>query len=210
MDRRLPVYLLLDCSGSMVGDPIAAMQIGLSGLVSELRNDPYALETVWLGLITFASNADQPVPLIDIDQFVVPDLEAGGSTAMGDALALLEDAIRNEVRSGRGDEKADWKPMAFLFTDGVPTDSWRDPAERLRDSRICQLIVCGAGAEVNDATLHELSDTVIRLTDTQPGTLSTFLQWVTTSVTQTSKSLGSGRSAHLPDFDLNLDSGEIR
>ena len=51
--RKLPVYLLLDCSGSMFGEPIEAVKNGVQVLVSTLRQDPYALETAHLGIITF-------------------------------------------------------------------------------------------------------------------------------------------------------------
>ena len=37
--RRLPVYLLLDCSGSMSGEPIEAVKQGIKALLSELEND---------------------------------------------------------------------------------------------------------------------------------------------------------------------------
>ena len=53
--RRLPVYLLLDCSGSMYGEPIEAVKNGVQVLVSTLRQDPYALETAYLSIITFDS-----------------------------------------------------------------------------------------------------------------------------------------------------------
>ena len=40
--RRLPVYLLLDTSGSMMGEPIEAVRQGLRALVADLRGDPQA------------------------------------------------------------------------------------------------------------------------------------------------------------------------
>ena len=43
--RRLPVYLLLDCSGSMSGEPIEAVKQGIKALLTELKGDPQALET---------------------------------------------------------------------------------------------------------------------------------------------------------------------
>jgi uncharacterized protein YegL len=46
--RRLPVYLLLDTSGSMAGAPIVAVNNGVGLLYRELMNNPNALETVWL------------------------------------------------------------------------------------------------------------------------------------------------------------------
>ena len=35
--RRLPVYLLIDCSGSMMGEPIEAVKVGLQTMTSALR-----------------------------------------------------------------------------------------------------------------------------------------------------------------------------
>ena len=63
--RRLPVYLLLDCSGSMSGEPIEAVRQGIATLISDLQGDPQALETAYLSVITFDSSAQQVV--------VVPD-----------------------------------------------------------------------------------------------------------------------------------------
>ncbi len=57
--RRLPVYLLLDVSGSMQGDPIEAVRHGVRALISELRGDPQALETAYLSVITFNQAQDR-------------------------------------------------------------------------------------------------------------------------------------------------------
>ena len=57
--RRLPVYLLLDTSGSMSGEPIEQVKNGLQMLVAGLRQDPYALETAYLAVITFDSAAQE-------------------------------------------------------------------------------------------------------------------------------------------------------
>ena len=51
--RRLPIYLVLDVSGSMRGEPIEAVRLGVQSLVQTLIQDPYALETAYLSLITF-------------------------------------------------------------------------------------------------------------------------------------------------------------
>ncbi len=55
--RRLPVYLLLDTSGSMHGEPIEAVKNGVQTLLTTLKQDPYALETAYVSVITFDSTA---------------------------------------------------------------------------------------------------------------------------------------------------------
>src|SRR3954463_13936238 len=62
-DRRLPVYLVIDCSESMAGPAIEAVNRGLQMLVGELRGNPLALESAYLSVITFARHARQDVPL---------------------------------------------------------------------------------------------------------------------------------------------------
>ena len=53
--RRLPVYLLLDTSGSMRGEPIESVNIGLRAMIASLRQNPHALESVYLSIVTFDS-----------------------------------------------------------------------------------------------------------------------------------------------------------
>ena len=88
--RRLPVYLLLDTSGSMSGEPIESVKNGMQVLISTLRQDPYALETAFLSIITFDTTARQIVPLTELSAFQMPDINATGVTALGDALSLLD------------------------------------------------------------------------------------------------------------------------
>ena len=74
--RRLPIYLLVDCSGSMSGDPIESVKQGIRVLHSTLMGDPSAVESAYLSVITFDSGARQLAPLTEIAQFNPPDLHA--------------------------------------------------------------------------------------------------------------------------------------
>jgi uncharacterized protein YegL len=189
--RRLPVYLLLDCSGSMSGEPIEAVRMGLKALLSDLKSDPQALETVWLSIITFESKAKQVVPLTEIGAFQEPNLDATGTTSLGEALTLLMTSIDTEVRKTTKDQKGDWKPLIFIMTDGMPTDSWEKPADNLKKRRPGNIIACAAGPDADDTALKRITEIVVRLQDTSPGTLAAFMKWVTASVTTTSASVAA-------------------
>src|SRR5262245_13681909 len=143
--RRLPVYLLLDCSGSMTGEPIEAVRQGVKALLSDLRGDPMALENAFLSVITFASSAQQVCPLTDLANSPQPARTAGGTTPLGDALKLLETCLDNEVKKATPTQKGDYKPLIFLMTDGQPTDSWEAAADRIKTKKPGNIIACAAG-----------------------------------------------------------------
>lgn len=134
MARRLPVYLLLDTSGSMYGEPIEAVRNAMQILLSELQGDPNALETAYLSVITFNDTPSQIVPLTDISSVQLPDIEAGGCTSLGAALQLLADKLKTELKQNEGEIKGDWKPLIFLMTDGMPTDSIENGIQAIKEA----------------------------------------------------------------------------
>lgn len=199
--RRLPVYLLLDCSGSMTGDPIESVRQGVRALIADLKGDPQALETAYLSVITFDSNAQQVVPLTELLSFQEPNLQAGGTTAMGAALQLLDQKLDTEVRKSTMTQKGDWKPLVFVMTDGQPTDSWEDAANRIRSKRVGHIIGCAAGAGADDTVLKKLTEDVFRLDNLSPDTMKAFFKWVSSSIKTTSQSVsqgGAGTKLNLP------------
>lgn len=199
MSRRLPVYILADCSRSMRGAHIAALENGIRTLVDELRSDPQALESACLSLIEFSSDAKQVVPLTDLMRFEVPDLEADGTTATGKALELLMDCASREVRKATAEHKGDWRPIVFILTDGAPTDweKFNDVAPKVKQSGFANIIACAAGEATADY-MKQVTDNVLRLDHLTPDDLKSFFAWVSNSIQISSKGISGGKPVALP------------
>ncbi len=191
MARRLPVYLLLDVSGSMSGEPIVAVQNGVQTMVSALMSDPMALESAYLSVITFASNVEQVVPLTELNQFQLPQLRASGTTSLGEALSFVARRAEAEVIKNTPDAKGDWKPLVFIMTDGMPTDSITRGLEEFKARKWGIVVACAAGSAVTSDVLNQITEAVVALDTADSNTISQFFKWVSASITTSSKSVGT-------------------
>jgi uncharacterized protein YegL len=191
--RRLPVYLLIDTSGSMSGEPIEAVRNGLQVLVSSLRQNPYALETAYLSVITFDTSAKQIVPLTELSLFQIPSIDANGSTSMGEALSLVSSKISTEVNKSTSDTKGDWKPLVFIMTDGEPTDNVQLGINNFKKSKTGIVVACAAGSYANQNILKQITEIVVSLDTTDSSTIGAFFKWVSASIGISSQKVDSGK-----------------
>lgn len=197
--RRLPVYLLLDTSGSMYGEPMEAVKNGLETLVATLQQDPYALETAHLSVITFASDVKQITPLTDVTSFRIPQLEARGQTSLGAALELLAERVDEEVAKTTPEKKGDWKPLVFIMTDGAPTDKIDGGIEALKNHKFGMVVACAAGEKANVPVLKLITDDVVRLDNMDSDAIKAFFKWVSASVSAGSKKVDGGQDVSARD-----------
>jgi uncharacterized protein YegL len=177
----------------MSGEPIQAVKNGVQMLVSALRQDPQALETAFLSVITFDASAHELVPLTDLPSFQAPNINASGTTAMGEALSLVAECASRDVVKASATQKADWRPMVFLMSDGVPTDDFEKGLARFQQEKWGAVVACA----VNDADVSILKriapEAVVQLDTSDSASMSAFFKWVTASIGLSSKSVQSGK-----------------
>lgn len=216
MTRRLPIYFLVDVSESMVGEQIQLVEEGLATIIKELKSDPYALETVHVSIIVFAGQSMTLVPLTDIINFYPPKFPIGGGTSLGNGLGQLMFEMRKNIIKTTMEQKGDWKPIIFLFTDGVPTDDTRSAFQEWKQSwqRQTNLVAVSFGEETDLHLLKELTEDVLLFKNTTAQSYKEFFKWVTASIKTSSISVDSNGSGFelakmnediLGKIDLNKD-----
>ena len=209
--RKLPVYLLLDCSGSMMGEPIEAVKNGVQVMVSTLRNNPQAIETAFISVITFDSSARQLIPLTEMSNFQMKDIQATGTTSLGDALKVLSISIDNEVAKTTPETKGDWKPLVFIMTDGMPTDDWKSGLVEFQKRKTGIVVACAAGNNADTDVLKQITENVVSLEMADTQSIGKFFQWVTasigvssTKVEDSGKEVGGLNELPPPPSELNI------
>jgi len=200
--RRLPVYFLLDTSGSMYGEPIQALNNALSGMVNTLRSDAQALDSLWISIITYDREVKEIVPLTELVNFQLPEITCpqSGPTNTGAGLDFVIQKVKTDVIKGSATQKGDWKPLLFVFTDGKPSDIklYREKVQEIRNLSFGAVVGCAAGHMANDEILKELTDNVVHLASADSAALRQFFKWVSETIEQGNKSQGTGENVVLP------------
>ena len=221
--RTLPVFLLVDVSGSMSGEKIGTVNTAIKEMLATLRSIKNPRGIIKVCIITFGNSGSSIIkPLSEIRTEDAYELNACGGTPMGAAFetlsALLEDRT---VVSSR-----DYTPTAILISDGQPTDfsgdgssiesiigGWQPLAHLLdlnqRSAKTIRLAM-GIGADANYTILKAFVNNpeipVIKASDNS--TIANFFKWVTMSVSTRSVSTNPN-IADFSDYEESYDLDSI-
>jgi uncharacterized protein YegL len=132
-EERVPLVLVLDCSGSMSGEPMVALNQGLQALTADLNADPIAAKRVCILIISYGN--DNLVTIgdwQDVMDFTPPILEANGTTPTGAAMQCALQEIEKQKTALRDAGIPYKRPLVYLMSDGQPTDDWQPAADACR------------------------------------------------------------------------------
>jgi len=200
--RRLPVYILIQTSGAMRGDPIEAIKVGLETMVATLRQDPFALESVHLSVITFNRFPEQILPLTELENMQIPTITqpAAAGTHLGEALIFVCEKIENEVTLSTLDRKGDWMPLLFIMCNGKVADTqlFKEAVAKIEQRKFGSIVVCLVGKKPYTENVKQFTDKIVNLDTTDGATFRQFFKWVSASVSVGNRSIGATDEILLP------------
>ncbi len=171
-------------------------------MVGALRQDPHALETVHMSIVTFDADAKIVTALTPLDELRVPEITTpqSGPTHLGLALETLGDRVRKEVRVSSADQKGDWAPFLFVMTDGKPSDLqlFEEQCPRIREIGFANIIGCVAGPKARKEDLAALCDHVVVLDTMDSAGFTSLFKWVTATIVSGNRSVGTKSTVTLP------------
>lgn len=132
----LPIFFILDTSGSMIGQPISMLNHAMEEVHNIVGNFAASNSDALLkiGILQFSSGVKwiQPKGLEEFGDFIYNPLAAGGLTDIGAALNELNEKLSRKTflvsTTGR------CKPIIIFMTDGQPTDNWEAALKNINEN----------------------------------------------------------------------------
>lgn len=186
-EPHMACLLLLDTSGSMSGDPINNLNYAINVFKDEVIKDEKTRNIVDIAVVEFNDETRVVQEFVPIEQLNPIELQAGGTTEMGDAILTAIDMVDERSRFYYQTGTVPYKPWIVVISDGGPTDDITDAVKKIKDhEENGKIKVFALGVEGYDSqTLHRLAGKkVMRL---QGHSFDGFFNWLNKSMRNMSK-----------------------
>jgi len=186
--RPLHFIWIVDCSGSMYGEKIGAVNHAIQSTIPEMadaaKNNPNA--DLLVRTLRFSSGASwvTAVP-VNVEKFSWSDLSAEGVTDMGKAFNLLAAQLTIPPMSDRA-----LPPVLVLLSDGQPTDDYKIELTNLLKlpwGKKAVRIAIAIGQDADNEVLYEFTgNKELVLQANNPAALVKMIKWASTAASMVS------------------------
>ncbi|MBS9535723.1 VWA domain-containing protein [Mycobacterium sp. M1] len=153
--------MLADVSGSMAGEPIAALERGFAAFTEYLHNEALASKRVEVAVVTFGTAATVLVPMQEARSLQPVQFTAAGTTNLAAGINLALDIIDDRKHAYKVAGLQYYRPWILVLTDGKPNLDGFDAAvarlNAVETARGVTVFAVGAGPRVNYQQLGRLS-----------------------------------------------------
>lgn len=164
--RKVPICLVLDCSGSMRypdGTRLAKideLNNNIDAFLDYVRNDPKASKICDLCIITMGDSVRVVSRYTTVDRIHFGHFAAAGGTPLGTAMNEAVRLLTERRQYYRDNDIEHYKPILMVMTDGDPTDDIsyisRTVSEMVLNKEI-KIFPVGIGMNFNQDTLKQFS-----------------------------------------------------
>ena len=157
--KMLPVFLLLDVSGSMsLDNKMYELNMSVREMLDTFKSEQAVQAEIFVSIITFGDEAEMISELKSASEFEYNDLIAGGVTCMGDAFDMAKNIIddRSKLPSNS------YRPVVVLVSDGQPYNP-EDPGNQKFETQFNQFIATDRSAKCDRWSLAIGADADVAL-----------------------------------------------
>ena len=152
-DKRVPVCLCLDTSGSMAkNDAIDQLNKGVAAFIQYIREHDNIMNSVELAVVTFDSDIKVVRDFALVDEECSITLTAQGGTGLAHGVNKALDILEARKIDYKNAGRDYFQPILIIFTDGKPGDMEDVPAAQQRCMELIngKKLVCFAASVGND------------------------------------------------------------
>ncbi len=121
-DAKLALAFLLDCSGSMAGEPIGQVNQGIQSFINFIKTNRIARHRLDTTIISFGETVTVEQENVSTEDLVAPQLQAEGGTPMGEAILAALEILEHQKQYYKAEDIEYIKSIIICLTDGQPTD----------------------------------------------------------------------------------------
>lgn len=181
--RRLPIYILINTSFAICNKTLRNFKDSINLLIETLQEDPHALETAHISIMTFDSTITKLCSLSPLSSFKIPPIKLGTKESSLDQTFLqLSPIIDDELIKTTSEKKGDWKPLVFIFSDNDSViNITREEAESIYH-KCGRIVICTNKDSINGENYKNITETILSIESLDKLTIKSLFRWVSESI----------------------------